>query len=74
MVDRRTRFWHPVENARSHEPRSIIHIARRGHYEVLVCGLHEVLVRRLTFWEVTRRVWAERARRRLRSLWRLGPG
>lgn len=72
MADQRTRFWHPVEDVSAYQPRTVVYILHRGYHEVLVCGLHEVLVRRLTFWEVAERVWGGRARRWVRSVWLFG--
>ncbi len=56
MADHRIRFWHPVEDVRLHPPKSVLWIEGRGFCEVQVCGLHEVLVRRLAFKEAVRRV------------------
>lgn len=62
VVDRRQRFWHPVADVTLYEAKSVLWIKGRGFYEVQVCGLREILVQRIEFWDGARRFWGKKLR------------
>jgi hypothetical protein len=74
MTDRRTRYWYRVEDTKAYVPRTVVWIHGRGYHEVLVCGIHEVLVRRLSRSEVIERQWQGRLLRWWRKHWPFGRG